>query len=690
MPQNAKVHSYAHNEKRKSKKAYSFRGMHVIEDPWDVVDSHESVQEFWSDYNDKKEELFKFRKGDQWTDSEKRLMRWKKKALVTFNKTIGPVRTIMGTFIQNRYDVKPAPFEPTDQDVTDILTQRYHWHHHNQKVRYKDAELLEEALVGGDSWQESYVNITPGQRPRIIVKNQNGFGIYPDPDSRDLIERSDCYFIDRASYNTLGDLIDWFPEMEEELRSELQHYEDEVTSGYETKEGHSRAHETKDIRNGRFRTIERFYKVRKSQYEAVNKNDYNEVMDIGIDDDGEKRKMLKKDFPNYKIYSKTREHLYLAIVVPAFNKGMDKFLYNGPYHCQPRDPQTEKIMFPLQQLWCENIDGDVNGFVEYLMGPGKIINSMMSNKLHASKHAVNTSLLVDPGAFKDTELSDLEKHHADGDRTFRTKPGQNLDAAISLLPQGRAAPDTNDTLEYSNMFHEEAGSAPPAARGLSEGNVPGVLNQQRIEQAFTQLVGFSEKYKLFLTNRAKLWHYYDREYFTTEETFRVIEKNEPENADFMTINQWTMDTLGNIYKANDIGAAVYDMVFEDSWQSPSVRDKVRQQIVQMQQSAAVQQDTVLNTFLTLYYLKLSDAPQDLKDFAHEHSQIVKQYEQQKQVREAQGQELEKAQALQQIAQTEAEQTAGAGMPAEVPGVPTGPEEEFTTEAASAQPQTMFT
>ena len=73
-------------------------------------------------------------------------------------------------------------------------------------------------------------------------------------------------------------------------------------------------------------------------------------------------------------------------------------------------------MFPIIQLYCESLDGDTNGFVEYLVGPNKILNSMMSNKLHAAKHSTSTSLLVDPSKFGEEDLEDLEKHHSDGDR----------------------------------------------------------------------------------------------------------------------------------------------------------------------------------------------------------------------------------------------------------------------------------
>jgi hypothetical protein len=650
---------------------YSFRGMHEEMNAEDLIRSHDAVEQYWSSYNDTREKMHDFRKGKQWTDEELRLMKWKNKAPVVFNKIISAVRTILGTFIQNKYDIKPAPFEPTDQDVSDVLSQRHHYHYHHTQCRYLDIDLIQEAVVGGNAWQESYVEITPGEKPRIMVVNQNPHAIYPDPNSRDLVNRFDCDFIDRASWLTLGELIERWPEHEQQLIYELESFEEDTDSSYEPEKRYAnRTHETQYERNGRFKVIERFYRVKRKMWYGVD-HDSGERMDIGFDDDGAKRDKFRESHPNYNMYAKSEEFLFLAIVVPVFR--LTTFMQNEPYHNQPRDPVTGRIMYPLIELYAEQLDGDTNGFVEYMVGPQKVINSMMANKLHAAKHAVNTSLIYDPSKMDEDQAEDFEKHHSDGDRAFRTRPGMDPNSVVALLPQGKSAPDTNESLEWANGFHEEVSAAPPAARGLSEGNVPGILNEQRIQQAFIQLNTFTESNKLFLTKRAKLWQYYDREYFTEEETFRVIEKKNPEDPDFMTINQWVMDEYGIIKKANDISSAAYDIVFEDSWQSPTIRDKVRQQIVELQNSPAVQQDQVLNTFLTMYFLKLSDSPQELKDFVHKHSGIVQQWEDMQKQRQAQAEELDNATKLQGIAQAEAEQTAGAGAGLPVQGGPGGPQ-----------------
>jgi len=646
---------------------YSFRGMHEEMNAEDLIRSHDAVEQYWKSYNDKREMLHDFRKGKHWSDEELRLMKWKGKAPVVFNKIISAVRTIMGTFIQNRYDIKPAPFEPGDQDISDIHTQRYHWHYHQTQCRYLDIDMIQEAIVGGDTWQESYVEITPGEKPRIMVINQNPHAIYADPNSRDLVNRFDCDFIDRASWLTLGELIERWPEHEQQLIYELESYEEDTDTAYEAEKRYAnRTHEDQYERNGRFKVIERFYRVKRKMWYGVD-GDTGERKDIGFDHDGVKRAEFRQSHPSYNMYAKSEEFLFLAVVVPVFR--LTTFMMNEPYHNQPRDPVTGRIMYTLYQLYAEQLDGDVNGFVEYMVGPQKVINSMMANKLHASKHAVNTSLIYDPGGIDEDQAEDFEKHHSDGDRAFKVKPGTDPGSVVSLLPQGKSAPDTNESLEWANRFHEEVSSAPPASRGLSEGNVPGILNEQRIQQAFIQLNTFTESVKLFLTKRAKLWQHYDRAYFTAEETFRVIEKKDPKDADFVTINKWEQDVYGNIKKANDISSAAYDIVFEDSYQSPTVRDKVRQQIIELQQSSAVQNDPVLNTFLTLYFLKMSDSPQDLKDFVHEHSAVVKQWQQMNQQQTAQGQELDNAAKLQQVAQAEAEQTAGSEV-----SIQPGPEE----------------
>lgn len=633
--------------------------LHQSQDAGTLIRSHESVVEFYEPRMALRERCHDFVKGNHWTPEEEEIARQKKKALVEFQKLKTSERAFVGSIIQQRYDVKPAPREPTDQDKSDVYTAMYHWTGDITDVRYKDPGLIRDAWAGGNAWQESYVEITPGRKPRIIVENQNNFAMYPDPNRRDLVHNSDCEFIDRVSWMSRPQLCDAVPDKEAEILAGLP---DKGTFTYdrEDKVYADRAHEYKNYRNGKYKVIERFYKVRKKMWFGVSEGNR---IDIGFDASAEVRAQFKEDYPEYTLHMEREEFLFVAICVPSMG---NDFLYNGPYHCQPRDPVTTRIMFPFVELVDEDLDGEPSGHVAPQIGPIKLLNSLMVNKLYQAKNAAGQSHVVSRDHFDETTLEDLMENHQDGARTFPKKAGAPQGTGVDLIPQGKGSIDADGSIEFVNNFIEEVSSTPPALKGQSEGNVAGVLNEQRIQQAFIQNQGFTTNYMGFLARRAKLWKYYWKEYFDAEEVIRVLEKKNPEDPDWITINQIVQDEFGNVKRANTLDDAdAYDMTFEDSWRSPTVRDKVRQQIVQLQANPAVQQDPTLNAFLTYYFLQLSDAPQEMKDLVRQHSQVIAQAEAQKAMVEQQNALLDQQGKMQDLADKEAQSTT---LP---PGAPAG-------------------
>jgi hypothetical protein len=238
------------------------------------------------------------------------------------------------------------------------------------------------------------------------------------------------------------------------------------------------------------------------------------------------------------------------------------------------------------------------------------------------------------------------------------RKGAPAGSGVDLVPQGTFSKDGNESIEFVAAFADEASSTPPAMQGVAEGSgVSGKLNEQRTQQSYIQSAWSNNNYQHFITKRGKLWVYYFQQFFPFEMTVRVMEKKDPKDPSHITINQTEQDEYGGVRKVNDITALRYDIVFEDSWQSPTVKDKVRQQITQLMGMSGVQLDPTLSAFLTLYFLKLSDAPQDLKDFVREHSQVIKAQEAEKQQMEAQTAGLGQAQQLQQLADGEAQATA---------------------------------
>lgn len=624
----------------------SYLSLHKATDPTDFIKSHDGVVQFHEPYQAQREKYHDHVKGDPWTDEDREVMRAKNKAEVSFNKLKPAQRTFIGTVIQQRYDIKPAPMDEADQDASDALSTLYHWTHHSCQVRMKDPQLVNEAWIGGNAWQESVVEVAPGKRPVIRVYNMNPFSVYPDPSSRDLIERKDCRFIDRETWLSLPELCDFFPEHAEKLRASLSE-QSSLTTFDAIKRHADRAHEWKNYRNGKFRVIERLYKVAKAFHFGTLEG---ERVDIGWDPDNETLAGFKQDYPKHAIQRQREEFFYLAIVCRAFEAD---FLHNEEYHCQPRDPVTGELLWPWVELIDEELDGEPSGHVEHMVGPLRVLNMLMVNKLHQAKHASGQAHVISPDHFEDDDIEDVAQHIADGSRSVTKKKGAPPGSGIDLVPLAQTGRDNNEAIEFTNNFTDEVSSAPPAMRGQSEGNVPGILNEQRIQQAFVQNQWSVNNFMHFLTKRAKLWVYYFQTYFTDEEKIRVMEKKNPEDPDFVTVNQVVADPYGGVRKLNDISVLRYDIVFEDSWQSPSVRDKVRSQILEFRKMGGTQMDPALDAAIMQYFFRLSDAPQDLKDYARKRSMAIQQESAARAELDAENAGLDQAEKLQGLADREA-------------------------------------
>ncbi len=643
---------------------YSVLNLQNSEAASDLLNASMSVMTYYEPFQSMREYYHDFMHPDShWTDAEKAILTKKRKAAIAFSLMKSSERTYIGAIIQNRYDVKPAPREPSDQNLADVYSALYHYTAFNNAVRVRDIDMIRESWIGGNSWQENYVEVTPGRPPSIISRNCNNFGMYPDPNRRDLVTNSDCRFIDRRGFYSMDDLITAYPEQEELIRNSLVA---PTSINYQVdKPWADRQNEYFDQKNGRYLVVERFYKVSKRFYYGVSDKGVRE--DIGFDLSIESRSQYKTENPNHTLYNEPEEFLFLAVACTS----VPDYLYNGPYHCQPRDPVTRKIMFPFVELVDEDVGGVPCGHVEHMVGPNKVVDSLMVNQLAQAKNASGVSRIADPNAFDEAGMRDFEQNASDGDRVFWTKPDYKGPTPVTVVPQGTLTADTTRGLDFSMANIQETSSTPPALQGQTEGaGTPAALNEQRIQQASVQSQVQITNYLNFLTNRAKLWMYYWNEYYTSEQVIRIVQKKTPEDDDYMVINQIIVDQFGQVQRVNSLqDADAYDIVFEDSWQSPTMMAKTSKVVAKLLESATVQGDPVLATYLTEYLLKLGDAPADLQALVKQHSQVL-QAEREKQGQlQDQSQRIEQMGSLQKIADAETQAAFAPGPQAPTTGTP---------------------
>lgn len=653
----------------------------------ELVDHHRYVIQFYEDTNKKRRRAFDFVRGQHYTADELEQYKIRRKTPLVFNQLKASERTILGMFLQNKYDVKFSAVEPGDQDIADVLEQLRIWESNRNDDLNKDLETVRQAWAGGSAYQECWVETAPGKQPVIKTQNLNPFAVYWDPSSVDLISRKDASFVDVDTWASEEDLVSKFPESAEFIKLGLRSYNSSA-QGYEgVDKSVDRDHESRISRNGQYRVTERYFRFNKRTFFYLNEED-GFKMNIEQDD----LEKYKEDYPENKVQSEDQEELWLAVAceaivqglantdVSAYNKSYgDKdegeapglqYLYLGKYHAQPIDPSDGKIIYPILEMVAESLNGEPSGFVEAQIDPQRVVNSMISNKAHSAKHAASQAKLIDYSAFKDEkEAKAASKYHSDADRAFQVKPGRLLDA-MAPIESRKVTPDNDESYMAAMEFIDKVSSTPPALQGQNEGNVSGVLNAQRIEQSHIQLQVLIKNFRYFLKQKNLLRYAYWREFYTEEMVFRVLDPT-PEmkqnGQEFMALNQqvpaedpYGFPIPGVTSVLNDITALTYDIVVEESQRSTTYRYKTQSQLSEMMQTPSVQADPVLNAYLFEEWVNLSDVNDSLKDKIRAHSSVLVAWNQQQQQMQQQQGQLEQEAQMQQMAQAEAEQTALAG------------------------------
>lgn len=612
----------------------------------DLYKSHKEVVAYWTPIHDNMESCFRHLRGKQWTDDELKLFAKKNKTALVFNQLKPAERTILGLFIQNKYDVKFSPRESNSQDISDILQKLYAFTAYSQDWSFKDIELVRQAWACGVAYMEMYVQVVPGQKPRLCSQILNALSIFWDPESRHLITRDDAEFVDRDTWVAFPYLQENWPE---QFQEESQLAGGQGQTAYQaTNVFADRSAQYYDAKNNRYKLTERYYKVRKKVWFAMDptwkrldiQNPTNAVL-------------AKYRSEGYQVFSETQEFLNLAIICPAWNTS--RYLYNGAYHCQPRDLVTGKIIWPFLELIAESLNGDPSGFVEHLIPANRLINSSVANIYHANKHAASTGLMRKKKLFGGDEIAarKFDKNHVDPDLVHVVADNADLTADVGVIPSKTVSGDTNQTYEIGGNEFQRLSSTPPALQGVQEeAGTSGILNSQRIEQSFVQLQPLIANIKYFLRRRAELAYYYWREYWTFPMEFRIV-GGQPQgqgaiqaqgqgqdqgqgagqppaapNArqgvvqrgqhQFVTLNQevpvqdWQGRPTGALQKINDITVAEMDVDIEDSYQSPTYRNKVQQQLSDLMTKAG-NVDPVLMEALFGEYAKATDMSQETKD-----------------------------------------------------------------------------
>jgi hypothetical protein len=556
----------------------SFERLENAKDCHKVAASHRAAQEFYRERHDRMEACVNAVRGKIYSEAELKKHRKAKREPVVINKILSLFRTLIGALVNSKFDASFMPMEDSDQQLAEVLSKLAVFDGKRNDDENQNAQVYQNAYITGRGYRMCWVEQGREGQPRVKSKVLNAFAVYFDPDSTDVITRNDAQFVDVVHWLSYDELLKAFPDIEGKIN--IGDKKDRnFTDSYDFYDKSSnRKHEDTEELNGKRQVIERYYRVSKNG----------------------------------------KEELWLACWAPGL-LGDDSFLYNGPYHVQAIDPDTGRAMFPIVELVSDNIMGESDGFVEFLKDPSKVVSSLFTQLLEGARHT-GTGYLVDDDSFATKQEADRFKEQgANANGRFSVRHGMASGAVTPI--RGNETPQINlQAMSYAERFMEDISSTTPAMQGKSESATTAAsLNAQRLEQSSIQVSVFFAFCKRYLQQILKLRYAYWRETYTEELTIRLtVPQDQGGGQEQVMLNQmapvvdqYGMPT-GEIQKINDISAAEYDVVIDESLQSPTYRDKMVKVLGEMLQNPAMAQNPDIAMVLIEGMFDYSEVPFDMK------------------------------------------------------------------------------
>ncbi len=198
-------------------------------------------------------------------------------------------------------------------------------------------------------------------------------------------------------------------------------------------------------------------------------------------------------------------------------------------------------------------DGDRYGFVRNLKGPQDEINQRRSKALHISN---SKRLIMDKGAVDDVEIARVEWARPDG--VIEKNPNLNVEpdnTTPDLASQFQFLDEAKNEIEqFANM--NPAALAGPGVKNLS-GRAVNMLQQPGLAELGPFLISYRDwcirVYRALWSTAQRFW--------TNERWLRV--SKDAKLAEFLQVNQLTLDQWGRPVIVNELGALDVDIRIDE-------------------------------------------------------------------------------------------------------------------------------
>ena len=507
-------------------------------------------------------ECYNFESGDQWDASTVTQLEKEDRPHITINKIRPTVNVVAGFQRLNPYEPSFLPRTGDDLESCKVALGVTKYVLDNCVYSYEEGRVFLDAIISGlgvigtgVEWDFESLDAD------VFAKRTSPFDVYPDRESQDPFWR-DAERIHSARWVLKDNLINIYPEKEDEIKAIIERYSSDEDDAVTQKDGLYFDRETKKVR-----LIQTWYKE-------------HYVEKVYVMDD-------KTVVPEDEMPDELKDVAKGTVRIPLYRIRVSSWI--GDLLLEDMESPYKHKYFPFIPVPAyqtgEEGDSGPDGIVADLIDPQRETNKRRSQALHIINTMANRGWKYPRGSLDDKNKTKLKEKGA--------TPG----IQIEYLPmQGHGLEQFgNDGIPIGIMKMEEICSADMREiSGINESflsqqplaaNTSGRALEIRNRQAITSIARIFDNLRIAkLIMMRHLWGTTGKpglipQYFTDKKVVRITDDGSQAN-NFVAINQPQIDDMGNTSILNDLTKFDFDIVISETPSMTTQRERQFQQLLE--------------------------------------------------------------------------------------------------------------
>src|SRR3990167_3224456 len=481
--------------------------------------------------------------GDQWTAAEKAQLGEQLRPVVVFNRSLSIIKSIAGSEINGRQEIKYLPTENQDTKVSEFLSAAGKFLANQAEAEDEESDAFQDALISGMGWTESRLDHESNPDGDYAEDRMDPLEMYWDASAKKKNLR-DARRVWHKREIPLLEARNMFPDVDDSDLDATWAKFSEIEAPEKTVEEKRFRDENVDDYDDR-KTVT----IVKCQY--FDKEPYWLLADPVS---GERVEMDEKD---YKVATQRMKKLGVTVKAVKMNRRVYRQCFLGNVILEQGDaPCKDHFSFQCITGERDRNNGTWFGLVKVIFDPQKWANKWLSQTLHILNTTANGGILAEKSAFENQR--DAEDTYAKPDAITWVNPGTLSGASPKIIPKPGASFPAGyiQLMEFAISSIRDVSGINLELLGMRDANQPGILEAQRKQAAMTILATMFDSLRRYRKAVGAIRLYFIQNYLSDGRLIRIVGDD---GAQVLPL-------------VKDQTVGEYDVIVDDSPSSPNQKE----------------------------------------------------------------------------------------------------------------------